>query len=203
MEKTLEQTQMEEGTAFAKEHIVELAKLIVDWQDTGLLGNGSHCLVHDLANMLPGRTGSINITLAETIIKDICLKMIGSSRDKTNQNKTTQEEFNVAFNKILEGSTKRYLNAKTRDVSKEKTSRIEVLDSNGNWLLEYDYNPKNSCFYYQYMRVYWVLCEQFSLQDDEIQAFMKNLVESQYNLKGVTTYVLGAAGATTYATVGV
>ena len=187
MEKTLEQKQMEEGTAFAKEHIVELAKLIVDWQDTGLLGNGSHCLVHDLANMLPGRTGSINITLAETIIKDICLKMIGSSRDKTNQNKTTQEEFNVAFNKILEGSTKRYLNAKTRDVSKEKTSRIEVLDSNGNWLLEYDYNPKNSCFYYQYMRVYWVLCEQFSLQDDEIQAFMKNLVESQYNLKGVTT----------------
>jgi hypothetical protein len=41
------------------------------------------------------------------------------------------------------------------------------------------------------------------LQDDEIQAFMKNLVESQYNLKGVTTYVLGATGATTYATVGV
>lgn len=201
MEKTLEQTQMEEGTAFAKEHIVELAKLLVEWQNTGLLGNGSHCLVHDLANMLPG-IGS-KLPLAESIIKGECLEMISLSGNRTTQSKPTQEEFNKAFNRILEGSTKRYLNAKTRDVSKEKTSRIEVLDSNGKWLLEYDYNPKNSCFYYQYMRVYWVLCEQFSLQDDEIQAFMKNLVESQYNLKGVTTYVLGATGATTYATVGV
>jgi CTP:phosphocholine cytidylyltransferase-like protein len=100
----------------------------------------------------------------------------------------SQDAFNKAFNNILKGSTQRYLNSdiNTNKVTKKKTSRIEVLDKNGNWLLDYDSNPKNPHFWYQYGRVYLILCNTFSLQDKEIQAIMKSLVESQYNLKGVT-----------------
>ena len=98
----------------------------------------------------------------------------------------SQEEFNKAFHEILKGSTQRYLNPKTEKVSEKKTSRIEVLDKNGRWLLDYDPDPKNSHFWYQYDRVYYVLLKKFSLQYEEIQPLMKSLVESQYKMQGVT-----------------
>ena len=98
----------------------------------------------------------------------------------------SQKDFNKAFNDILDGSTQRYLNPKTGEVSTKKTSRIEVLDSNGHWLLDYDCDPENRHFWYQYRGVYSILQDNFSLQDDELYALMKSLVETQYNLKGVT-----------------
>ena len=94
----------------------------------------------------------------------------------------SQEEFNKAFNEILEGSTPRYLNPKTNEVSTEKTSRIEVFGFNGMWLLEYDTNPENPHFWYQSGQVYVILRNKFSLQAEEMQSFMKGLVETQYKL---------------------
>jgi hypothetical protein len=75
-------TQMEDGIKFAKEHIVELAQLIVEWQKTALLNNGSHCLVHDLAKILPG-IGS-KLPLAESIIKNECLEIVANTKADTN-----------------------------------------------------------------------------------------------------------------------
>jgi hypothetical protein len=94
-----------------------------------------------------------------------------------------QESFNKAFNDILKGSTQRYLNPDTSKVSKKKTSRIEVLDSNGEWLVEYDTDPENSYFWYQLDRVYVILRDKFSLQREEIQGLMKSLVETQFKMK--------------------
>lgn len=195
MEQTIEEKQMDEGTIFAKEHIVELAKLIVDWQDSGLLGGGTHCLVDDLCNMLPGDSEIIKLRLAENIIKDICLQMIAFSTSeaiKKNliQEKFRQEKFNKAFNDILKGSRQRYLYSnQTHIVSKNKSSRIEVLNSDGNWLIDYDSDPENSHFWYQEDRVFWVLRNKFSLQYNEMQLHMKNLIETQYNLKDVDLLV--------------
>ena len=98
----------------------------------------------------------------------------------------SQEEFNKAFHEILKGSTQRYLNPKKEKVSEKKTSRIEVLDSNGNWLLDYSTDPENSYFWYQFDRVYTILQNQFSLQFEEMQPLMKSLVETQYKMKDVT-----------------
>ena len=195
MEQTIEEKQMDEGTIFAKEHIVELAKLIVDWQDSGLLGGGTHCLVDDLCNMLPGDSEIIKLRLAESIIKDICLQMIAFSTSeaiKKNliQEKFRQEKFNKAFNDILKGSRQRYLYSnQTHIVSKNKSSRIEVLNSDGYWLIDYDSDPENSHFWYQEDRVFWVLRNKFSLQYNEMQLHMKNLIETQYNLKDVDPLV--------------
>ena len=103
-------------------------------------------------------------------------------------NMVSQTAFNKAFNKILDGSTQRYLNTNrnTDEVSKKKPSRIEVLDSNGNWLLDYSTDPENSYFWYQFDRVYTILQNQFSLQFEEMQPLMKSLVETQYKMKDVT-----------------
>lgn len=190
MEQTIEEKQMDEGTIFAKEHIVELAKLIVDWQDSGLLGGGTHCLVDDLCNMLPGDSEIIKLRLAESIIKDICLQMIAFSTSEAIKKNLIQEKFNKAFNDILKGSRQRYLYSnQTHIVSKNKSSRIEVLNSDGNWLIDYDSDPENSHFWYQEDRVFWVLRNKFSLQYNEMQLHMKNLIETQYNLKDVDLLV--------------
>jgi len=190
MEQTIEEKQMDEGTIFAKEHIVELAKLIVDWQDSGLLGGGTHCLVDDLCNMLPGDSEIIKLRLAESIIKDICLQMIAFSTSEAIKKNLIQEKFNKAFNYILKGSRQRYLYSnQTHIVSKNKSSRIEVLNSDGYWLIDYDSDPENSHFWYQEDRVFWVLRNKFSLQYNEMQLHMKNLIETQYNLKDVDLLV--------------
>ena len=190
MEQTIEEKQMDEGTIFAKEHIVELAKLIVDWQDSGLLGGGTHCLVDDLCNMLPGDSEIIKLRLAESIIKDICLQMVAFSTSEAIKKNLIQEKFNKAFNDILKGSRQRYLYSnQTHIVSKNKSSRIEVLNSDGNWLIDYDSDPENSHFWYQDDRVFWVLRNKFSLQYNEMQLHMKNLIETQYNLKDVDLLV--------------
>ena len=97
----------------------------------------------------------------------------------------SQDEFNKAFNKILKGSTQRYLDIdiNTSKISKKKTTRIEVLDKRGNWLIDYDTNKKKSHFWFREDTVYDILQDKFFLQYDEFQSYMKSLVDTQYNLK--------------------
>ncbi len=102
------------------------------------------------------------------------------------QANVTQEEFNKAFNEILEGSTQRYINPETGNISKKKTLMIQVLNSKGEWLIDYNTDPKNSYFYYQDKRVYCALRDKFSLLCKEFQPLMKNLVEKQYKTTDTT-----------------
>ena len=105
---------------------------------------------------------------------------------KDKNKKVSQKEFNKAFNDLLKGSTQRYLDPETGKVSKKKTSRIEVLDSNDKWLIDYDTAKKNPSFLYSHFRVLLILRKQFSLQDIEVQGLMKSLVEAHFKMKGVT-----------------
>ena len=96
----------------------------------------------------------------------------------------SQDEFNKAFNKILKGSTQRYLDIdiNTSKISKKKTTRIEVLDKNNEWLLDYDTNPPHTYFWYSYDRVYNILKTTLSIEPYDIKIFMKSLVEKQYKM---------------------
>ena len=96
----------------------------------------------------------------------------------------SQDEFNKAFNKILKGSTQRYLDIdiNTSKISKKKTTRIEVLDKNNEWLLDYDINPTRTYFLYSYDRVYNILKTTLSIEPYDIKIFMKSLVETQYKM---------------------
>lgn len=97
----------------------------------------------------------------------------------------SQNAFNDVFKKILEGSKKRYLDPVTCEISKDKTSRIEVVDNEGNWLIDYNTSENRPHFWYQYDRVYVVLKNYFLLEHDELQLLMLNLVETEYKMKGV------------------
>ena len=96
----------------------------------------------------------------------------------------SQDAFNKAFNNILKGSTQRYLDPDIDfiKVSNQKTTRIDVLDKNNEWLIDYDTNPKDTHFWYHYDRVYDVLQNLHHLQHDDIQRCMKRLVETQYKI---------------------
>jgi len=93
-----------------------------------------------------------------------------------------KKKFNVAFNNILKGLTKRYL-SKTGEFTIKKTFRIEVCNTKGEWLINYSTNPENPHFWYNYDRIYVILQNQLSLQDYELQRLMKRLVESQFKMK--------------------
>jgi len=121
-----------------------------------------------------------------TNLLHIITDRLESTFQVTKTNKDSQEEFNKAFNEILEGSTQRYLNIKTDEVSTEKTTRIQVLNKDGEWLIDYAIDTKNPHFYYRYSRIYTILRIQFSLQDEEIQSLVKSLMGTQYKMKGVT-----------------
>ena len=96
----------------------------------------------------------------------------------------SQDEFNKAFNNILKGSTQRYLDPdiNINKVSKKKTTRIEVLDKKGNWLLDYDTNKKKAHFWFREDTFHDILQDKFSLQYDEFQSCMKSLIETQYKM---------------------
>jgi hypothetical protein len=67
-------------------------------------------------------------------------------------------------------------------VSKTPTSRIELRNSNNEWLFNYNYDQKNQYFYYSYHRVYTIFQKQFSLQKVDITRLMKSLVDKHFNI---------------------
>ena len=67
---------LKEGFIFAEANLEELAGLIYDWKKTGLLNNGEHCKLHDLAKILGDLPAVDRMRLAESIVMDACLKRI-------------------------------------------------------------------------------------------------------------------------------
>ena len=93
----------------------------------------------------------------------------------------SQEEFNKFFEeKILSKVDP----SKTRFPIENSFSCIQLCNSRGEWLLDYDYNPKNPHFWYQFNRVNCVLRDKFSLQDGVIERLMKSPVETNFKMKG-------------------
>jgi hypothetical protein len=105
------------------------------------------------------------------------------------KSKPTQEEFNAFFEEnilcTIDYSKTKFLDCAGFD-SKTPTSRIELRNSNNDWLFDYDYNKKNIHFYYSYYHVYIILNNKFSLTDVDIAQLMKSMVNKHFNLHGVT-----------------
>ena len=95
----------------------------------------------------------------------------------------TQEEFNKFFEEEILSKVDP---SKTRFPIENSFSCIHLCNSRGEWLFDYDTDPKNSYFYYQFKCVYAIIMNKFSLQDDELQALMKSLVEKHFKMKGIT-----------------
>ena len=72
------------------------------------------------------------------------------------------------------------------NVSKYPTSRFEILNEEGKWLFDIDYDSKNQHFWYSYYRILEIFRENYSINDDDFQEVMKSILEEHLILKGVT-----------------
>ena len=100
----------------------------------------------------------------------------------------SHEEFNKFFEEnifpLIDYSKTKFLNINSYyNSSKTPTSRIELRNSNNEWLFDYNYDQKNQHFYYSYDRVYTIFKRKFSLQDDDRHRLMKSLVEKHFKLR--------------------
>ena len=100
----------------------------------------------------------------------------------------SHEDFNKFFEEnifpLIDYSKTKFLNINSYyNSSKTPTSRIELRNSNNEWLFDYNYDQKNQHFYYSYDRVYTIFKRKFSLQDDDRHRLMKSLVEKHFKLR--------------------
>ena len=101
--------------------------------------------------------------------------------------KDTKELVKQEILEILEKykSNVRFLD-ENYNVSKYPTSRFEILNENGEWLFNIDYDSKNQHFWYSYYRILAIFRENYSINYDDFQEVMKSILEEHLNLKGVT-----------------
>ena len=71
-------------------------------------------------------------------------------------------------------------------VSKYPSSRFDILDENGDWLFDIDYDTENKHFWYSYYGIYKVFHIKYSITCDDIKELIKNILEDHLNLKDVT-----------------
>jgi hypothetical protein len=116
----------------------------------------------------------------ETAIKNLTDIL---NKDKREPETVAQEKFNKEFNKLLKGSSQRYIDPNGK-VSRKKTPHVEIFDKNGKWLLDYSTDPKVWVFWYS-NTMYLLLRKKFSLSMHETTFLMKSLVETQFKMKGV------------------
>ena len=99
----------------------------------------------------------------------------------------TQEEFDKFFEdnifSQIDYSKSSFLDCNNGYVSKIPTSRIKLRNSRDEWLFDYDYNNRNSFFWYESDRVYTIFMDQFSLQDADRNRLMKGLIAKYFNLR--------------------
>ena len=72
------------------------------------------------------------------------------------------------------------------NVSKYPTSRFEILNENGEWLFDIDYDSKNPRFLYSYYRIFIFLKLKYLINYDDFQEVMQSILEEHLNLNGVT-----------------
>ena len=101
--------------------------------------------------------------------------------------KDTKELVKQEILEILEKykSNVRFLD-KNCNVSKYPTSRFEILNENGEWLFDIDYDSKNQHFLYSYYRIFIFLKLKYLINHDDFQEVMKSILEEHLNLNGVT-----------------
>ncbi len=111
-------------------------------------------------------------------------KILGQTKVKDTKELVKQE--------ILEMLEKYKSNVRFLDenykVSKYPTSRFDILNENGEWLFDIDYDSKNPRFLYSYYIILAIFRENYSINNFAFQEVMKSILEEHLNLKGVTPY---------------
>ena len=101
--------------------------------------------------------------------------------------KDTKELVKQEILEILEKykSNVRFLDVNC-EASSYPTSRFDILDENGEWLFDINYDSKNQHFWCSFYRVWIVFLNKYSINNVDFQEVMKSILEEHLNLKGVT-----------------
>jgi hypothetical protein len=142
-----------------------------------------------LQNALSGHL-SIDFT---NILADQIANILDEEEPEETLEETLEEKFERVWNENIMLSMLRYcshvfINSDGKETS-IPTSRIRVMDSNRDWLFDYNYDPNKANFWVSYGRVWVVLKEKVVNNDEEIQRLMSVQVEKQFGLKGVTPLI--------------
>ena len=71
-------------------------------------------------------------------------------------------------------------------LTKYPTSRFAILNEEGKWLFDINYDSKNQHFWCSYYNVYNVFNGKYSINYSDFQEVVKSILEEHLSLKGVT-----------------
>ena len=112
------------------------------------------------------------------------------SKEELEKHEVTQEEFDKTFMELLGQCTKkRFLDEKGNE-SRLPTNRIELRNSNNEWLFDFQFTGKNKRFWVSYYRVWKIFKDKYSLQDNDITKLMKNQMNIRFGLDDITPTVI-------------
>jgi len=87
---------------------------------------------------------------------------------------------------VYEENPESYLNQFNDLIPVEKHDKIYYVDKDGNPLFMYYPNEKNGVVYIYYYRIWMFFSDVLELKYSETQDIIKNWLEKNYNIKGLT-----------------
>ncbi len=117
------------------------------------------------------------------------------SKAELEKHEVTQEEFDKTFLELLGQCTNTVFLDENGFTSNLPTSRIELRNSNDEWLFDIQFTGKNKRFWVSCYRVWEIFYDKYSLQYEDIHRLMKNQMKIRFGLSGVTPLIMVGAGS--------
>ena len=108
------------------------------------------------------------------------------TKEELEKHEVTQEEFDKIFLKLLGQCTKTVFLDENGFTSDLPTNRIELRNSDDEWMFDIQLTGKNKHFLVSCSRVWEIFYDKYSLQYEDIQRFMKNQMKIRFGLSDVT-----------------
>ena len=108
------------------------------------------------------------------------------TKEELEKHEVTQEEFDKKFLGLLGQCTKTVFLDENGFTSNLPTSRIELRNSNDEWMFDIQFTGKNKHFWANYYRVWKIFEDTYSLEDVDIKLLMNNQMNTRCGLDDVT-----------------
>ena len=107
------------------------------------------------------------------------------TKEALEKHEVTQEEFDKIFLELLGQCSKTAFLNEVGDESQLPNNRIELRNSDNEWMFDIQFTGKNKHFWVHYSRVWWIFKDNDSLQYEDIVRLMKNQMNSRFGLADV------------------
>ena len=112
------------------------------------------------------------------------------TKEALEKHEVTQEEFDKIFLELLGQCSKTAFLNEVGDESQLPNNRIELRNSDNEWMFDIQFTGKNKHFWVHYSRVWKIFTNTYSLEDVDIKLLMKNKIHIRFGLDDVTPCVI-------------